>query len=200
MPKRSYRSTIRAGKTREVKFTVKIGCDIDPKTLMDKIELDMYSEREGGGMVNITYKEIQVFDSSRDIILFGIPNNSDPKALNDLLRTQMIEAKRSMFTNNPDKYPQMIYGRPLPDFDVIKDFVKNTPFEARDEDEDLPAWAKQALHLEVARVNQELMTEIVLFMMDSGKWKRLFGTFTWVAINPGFDASATDSNTLGTMV
>lgn len=49
VPKRSYKSTVRAGKTRQVKFTVMIGCDMDPKKLMDKIELDMYSEREGGG-------------------------------------------------------------------------------------------------------------------------------------------------------
>ena len=148
----------------------------------------------------IEYKEIQVFETSRDIIMFGVPNNADATAMQQLLYTVMVEAKRSMFTNNPDKYPRMIYGRPLPEFTVLKDFVKNTPFEPRDEDEDLPAWAKQALHLELPREHQEFVTEVMLFMMDSGKWKRLFGTFTWIAINPGFNASSTDSNTLGVMV
>ena len=95
------------------------------------------------------YKENQVLHTNRNCILFGVPNNIDRASCASLLRKLMAPALAELMAKNPTKYPASSFGGPLPPFEVRRDWVKNTPWEKYDEEEDLPGWAKSALQVEV---------------------------------------------------
>ena len=101
---------------------------------------------------------------------------------------------------NPDKYPASLYGGSLPPFEVRRDWVKNTPWEKCDEEEDLPGWAKSALYVEVGRAFEPVIETCFLYLKRTGKFKKVSGDFSWVGINPGNKASGLEKSNLGTMV
>ena len=66
-----------------------IGCTKDPKTLLSDSFLDLDREIDasiGGGKINLEYKHMQVVDTDRSWILFGVPGDTHPEAFGNMLR------------------------------------------------------------------------------------------------------------------
>ncbi len=60
----------------------------------------------------------------------------------------MIKQKNTMVTHYPAKYPRMEWGQSLQDFEMVRDFVWNTPWRNREEKSTIQAFHKIAWHLE----------------------------------------------------
>ena len=80
------------------------------------------------------------------------------------------------------------------------DWVKNTPWKKYDEDEDLPGWAKSALQVEDGRAYEPVIEVCLLYIKRTGKFKKVFGDFSWVGINPGNETSGLEKSNIGIMV
>lgn len=200
-PPKAFKNNIREGKTRRVTGSVVFGCNWDPHDLIRKCELAICERGSHGGSVDqFVYKEIQVVHTSQNCILFGVPNNIDRGACAALLRKLMKQAQPKLTAKNPGKYPPSRYGGDLPPFEVRRDWVKNAGWSKYDEDEDLPGWAKSALQVEVAREHEPVIEACLLYLKNTGLFKKTFGDFAWVAINPGHDASGLEQSNLGTML
>ena len=152
-----------------------------------------------GGSIEFEYKANQTLNTSHNNILFGVPNNVDRASLAILLRKLMEQAQPKLTAKNPGKYPAAQFGKEIPQFEVRRGWIKNIPWETRDEKEDLPGWAKSALQIEIATESEYLVTACLHYLKRSGMFREYFGDFTWVAVNPGRDALAQDKNTLGIM-
>ena len=195
-----WKNTIREGKFRTVKGSLLIGCNWVPDDLLRKVSLKMAEGKAGsGGSIEFEYKENQVLNTSHNNILFGVPNNIDRASLAKTLRKLMEQAQPKLTAKNPGKYPTAQFGIEIPQFEVRRDWIKNIPWEARDEKEDLPGWAKSALQIEIATEFEYLITACLHYLKRSGIFRDYFGDFTWVSVNPGRDALAQDKNTLGIM-
>ncbi len=60
----------------------------------------------------------------------------------------MVEQKLRLIQRHPDKWPRTEWGRPLPQFEMIRDFVRNMPWRNREEKTTIQAYHKLAWHLE----------------------------------------------------
>jgi hypothetical protein len=60
----------------------------------------------------------------------------------------MATQKLLLIKRHPDKWPRMEWGWPLPDFKMIQDFVRNTPWKNREEKTTIHAYHKLAWQLE----------------------------------------------------
>ena len=135
-----------------------------------------------------------------NLMLFGLPNNIDREAGVKMMRALMTTAKAKMIDKNPTKYPCMTWGRGLPEFFLTRDFVKNTAFVLRDDEEDLPGWAKNVVHIEVATEDEHTLQSVLEYMKRNGMFKANFGEFAWLVINPGWNATFSEKDTLGSLV
>ena len=152
--------------------------------------LTLGETKGSGGSIELEYKEPQVFHTERNIMMMGVPNNVDRTGLRDMLRPVLVEAKNKMVKKYPDKYDRMIWGRPLPLFEVTRDFVKNGKWEKRDENEDLPVWSKFILYIETSAEDEHIVRGCMEHIHKMGVFQRLFGVHSWVSINPGQEATA----------
>ena len=84
----------------------------------------------------------------------------------------MVPAQLELIAKNPSKYPASLYGKALPPFEVRRDWVKNTPWAKYDEEEDVPGWAKSALHVEVGREHEPVIEACLLYLKRTGKLKK----------------------------
>ena len=78
--------------------------------------------------------------------------------------------------------------------------MKNTPWEKYDEDEDLPGWVKSALQVEVGRAYKPVVEVCFLYFKRTDKFKKVFGDFSWVCVNPGNKTPGLEKSNLGIMV
>jgi hypothetical protein len=60
----------------------------------------------------------------------------------------MVAQKLLLIKCHPDKWPRMEWGQPLPDFEMIQDFVCNTPWRNWEEKITIQAYHKLAWQLE----------------------------------------------------
>jgi hypothetical protein len=60
----------------------------------------------------------------------------------------MAAQKSLLIKCHPDKWLRMEWGWPLPDFEMIQDFVRNTPWRNREEKTTIQAYHKLARQLE----------------------------------------------------
>ena len=112
----------------------------------------------------------------------------------------MAPAQQELMAKNPDKYPASLYGGPLPPFEVRRDWAKNTQWEKYDGEEDLPLSAKSALQVEVGRAFEPVIEACLLYLKSTVKFKKAFGDFSLVGINPGNEASRLEKSNLGIVV
>ena len=98
----------------------------------------------------------------------------------------MTKAKSGMIHNYPLKYPRMEWGAALPDFEMVRDFVKNTPWRNREEKSFIQAF--MAWHLECPRHAVEPLYTIIKVMKKNKSINKLFGDKALAIKNPGYDA------------
>ncbi len=137
-------------------------------------------------MVN---KQIQSLYTARNLILIGVPTDVNADALQVLMQGKMEEAQQKMVTRNPFKYGSLTK---VPQFVIRKDFIKNTPYAERLNDNDIPFWAKMPFHLEYLAVDKERLEQILAYMYHSKRFQGLFGDAVFHHRNPGVEATARD--------
>lgn len=81
-----------------------------------------------------------------------------------LLSNVMCEMLSEMVAEDPKQYPEVEFDY-VPPFMLSKMYVKNTPYVARDKDDTTPVWAKLPLHFEVSISCEEILEDILLFMV-----------------------------------
>ena len=60
----------------------------------------------------------------------------------------MTDQKLLLIKKHPEKWPRMEWGCPLPEFEMVRDFVQNMPWRNREEKNTIQAYHKLAWHLE----------------------------------------------------
>ncbi len=118
---------------------------MDPKDLLGRCVMNWDNTRKNGGKVKITYKQMQVLRTSKKIILVGVPTDVNLESLGCTLRATMEEACITMVNKNLSKFGVI---DKTPRFALSTDFVKNTPYAERSNDDKIPFWAKMPWHLE----------------------------------------------------
>jgi hypothetical protein len=123
---RAFLNTIPADKSRSFTGSFYFRCERDPAQLFEKTLLKMASQKKHKGTMAIELKPCQHLDTMRDIIFFNLPFSSD-EFLRSTLHKRKAEQKSTLIKRHPSKYPRMEWGPPLPDFVMVRDFVRNTP-------------------------------------------------------------------------
>ncbi len=111
---------LKPGKVRKYCASVFIGCNIEPKKLLSDTLLDLDKDLKvsvGGGRVTLEYKEMQVVDTDRHWILFGIPSETNPESFSKLLKPFLTDKLTKMKEKNPNKYTESKF-QSLPNFTV----------------------------------------------------------------------------------
>jgi hypothetical protein len=109
-----------------------LGSTVEPKKLLGKCLLDWDDTRVNGGRVKIVYKHMQVLRMAKNIILAGVPTDVDAACLTKVLWQNMEEAWKKIAAKNPTKYGALLA---TPKFSMSSEFVKNTPYKARSEED-----------------------------------------------------------------
>ena len=92
-----------------------------------------------------------------------------------MLQKAMTKAKSGMIHKYPSKYSRMEWGAALPEFEMVRDFVKNTPWKNREEKSSIQAFHKMAWHLECPRHAVEPLYTIIKVMKKNKSINKLFG-------------------------
>jgi hypothetical protein len=88
-------------------------------------------------------------------------------------------------------------GEGLPSFVLVREFAANAPWEQRDENEDLPGWAKMIIHVEVCETKEYLIRDSLHYLVKTGEFNLHFGEFAWVVNNPGGEVTLAEKQALG---
>lgn len=159
----AFLPTIPVGKTRTLNGSLLLGTNWNAESLLKKCELSLATKIAQGASVKMKYKELQVLESKSDFILFGVPSSGDKNAATFEFRTYMAEVLDKMHGEPGGEYAAAEFAD-LPEFVMIRNFVKNTPFDRQGEDERLPLWAKMPFHFEVREEQQSTLATILNYM------------------------------------
>jgi hypothetical protein len=140
---RAFLNTIPADKSRSFTGSFYFRCKWDPAQLFKKTLLKMASQKEHKGTIAIKWKPCQHLDTLWDMIFFNLLFCSD-EGLHGTLRKAMTEQNSTLIKWHPSKYLRMEWGPPLPDFVMVRDFVRNTPWRNREEKTMIQAYHKIA--------------------------------------------------------
>ena len=184
----SFLNTIPEGKSRSFSASFWFKCEMLPKSLFEKTFLKMAGQKKLKGSISVEMKPCQHLDTAREIIFFQVPN-CDAIGLRDMLRKAMTKAKSGMIHKYPSKYPRMEWGAALPEFEMVRDFVKNTPWRNREEKSSIQAFHKTAWHLECPRHAVDTLYTIIKVMKKNKSINKLFGDKALAIKNPGYEAS-----------
>ena len=103
--------------------------------------------------MRITYKQVQSLHTSRNLILIGVPTDVDHMALQVKMQEKIEEeARQRMIARNPSKYGMIVR---VPQFVLERDYIKNTPYAERFEDDGIPFWACMPFHLECKAAKED---------------------------------------------
>jgi hypothetical protein len=138
-------------------------------------------------------------DTERAVILFNVPFCS-ASSLRSILRKAMTEQKSSLIKRHPSKWPSIEWGRPLPDFDLIRDFVKNTPWRSREEKSTIQAYHKLAWQLECPTDEADCIYKLLKAMKTNKSIYRVLGDSAIILRAPGPKASEDMKKQLGMAV
>ena len=82
-----------------------IGCDMNPRELLLLVYLLMDDTiPHGGGIVEVSYNDLQAARTRRNLILFGVPADIDTAGFHDIITPFLHQAMWKMREKNPIKY------------------------------------------------------------------------------------------------
>ncbi len=183
----SFLNTIPEGKSRSFSASFCFKCKMLPKDLFEKTFFKMAGQKKLKGSIAVEMKPCQHLDTTREIIFFQVPS-CDAIGLRDLLRKAMTKAESGMIHKYPLKYPRMEWGAALPEFEMVRDFVKNTPWRNREEKSSIQAFHKMAWHLECPCHAVESLYTIIKVIKKNKSINKLFGDKALAIKNPGYEA------------
>ncbi len=114
---------------------------------LEKTSLKMATQTKDKGTMTIEMKPCQCLDTRRDIIFFNLPF-CNAIGLRDFICQALTKQKSALIKRHPLKCPRMEWGQHLPEFEMVRAFVKNTPWRSREEKSTIQAFHKIAWHLE----------------------------------------------------
>ena len=162
-------------------------CSSDPATLFAKTLLKMAKQSQHKGLVSIEVKPCQYLDTTRDIIFFNLPF-CDAVGLRDYIKSALIGEKSRLIHRYPTKFPRKDWGRAFQDFEMVRDFVKNTPWRSREEKTTIQAFHKLVWHLECPREEVPFIYRILKVMKKNRSIYKLLGQNVKIMKNVGRDA------------
>ncbi len=139
--------------------------------------------------MKIAYKRIQSLNTGKNLILVGVPMDTCANSLQQVLREEMEEAREKMVTKNPYKYGTI---DKVPHFVLEHNFVKNTPYVERSEEDNIQFWSRTPHHLEYVFVMEEHLELTLHYMYQSKRFQFLFGEAAFYYKNPGMEASGSE--------
>ena len=185
------------GRSRTLRFSIKLGSDMDPKDLLNRASYDINKITLRGNTVKLKYKKMQELATMPGHVLFGVPaNNNDESSMKSRIERALDASLVSMKRNNP-KFLDGKYNE-VPDFLIDSDYVPNSPFVERDENtsNNPPSWAKIAFQFVYKVEDKEVMHEILMYWYESTRLMSLCGTWSWIYANPGTNATGAQRNEL----
>ncbi len=99
---------------------------VDPEALFVKTLLKMAKQSQHKGMVLIELKPCQYLDTTCNIIFFNLPF-CDAVGLRDYIQNALMAEKSCLVHRYPTKFLCEEWGQAFQDFEMVWDFVKNTP-------------------------------------------------------------------------
>ncbi len=138
--------------------------------------------------MKVEMKPCQCLDTVRDIIFFNLPF-CNPIGLRDFIRWALTKQKSALIKCHPLKYPWMEWGRHLPEFEMVRDFVKITPWHSWEEKSTIQAFHKIAWHLECPRDQVDFFYTLFKAMKKNKSLYPLLDYSITVTKKPGPDAS-----------
>ena len=198
-PTKSFLNTMPTGRGRSFTGSFYFRSTWEPEKLFEKTLLKMAAVPKLKGTIAITVKACQHLDTERAVILFNVPFCS-ASSLRSILRKAMTEQKSSLIKRHPAKWPPIEWGRPLPDFDLIRDFVKNTPWRAREEKSTIQAYHKLAWQLECPTEEADRIYKLLKAMKTNKSIYRVLGDSATILRAPGPKASEDMKKQLGMAV
>ncbi len=188
-----FKNNIKAGRKRTFTLSIWLGSKKPTKTIHDACELEWEEERENGGLVKFSYKCMQSLHTSQNLMLIGVPTDVEAEGLQMKMQEKMEEVRLKMIDRNRFRYGMIVK---VPKFVLEKDFIKNTPYAERSDEDDIPGWARMPFHLECVATNEDHLDQILAYMYRSKRFQGLFGEVAFYYRNPGTDASAGERNVL----
>ncbi len=141
----------------------------------------------------MSYKQVQSLYTAKNLIIIGVPTNTNADSLQNLMLGKMEEARQKMVAQSPSKYGSLTK---VPQFVINKDYIRNTSYAERSDNDDIPFWAWMPFHLEYLAVDEEKLDQILAYMYHSRHFQGLFGDAAFFHRNPGVDATAGDQGIL----
>ncbi len=167
--------------------------------LFEKTLLKMAAATKIKGTISIAVKLCQCLDTERAVIFFNVPYCS-ASSLRQLLRKAMVEQKLRLIQRYPDKWPRTEWGCPLPQFEMIRDFVRNMPWRNREEKTTIQAYHKLAWHLECPTEEADHVYKLLKGMKTNKTLYRLLGESATILHAPGPSAGAELRKMLATAI
>jgi hypothetical protein len=165
----AFLNTILVDKSRSFMGSFYYRCKWDPAKLFEKTLLKMASQKKYKGMITIKLKPYQHLDITRGIIFFNLPFCSN-EGLHGTLCKTMHGQKSALIKRHPSKYPWMEWGLPLPDFIMVRDFVRNTPRQNCKEKTMIQAFHKIAWQMECPSSDVDKLYTILKVMKKNNQF------------------------------
>ncbi len=156
--------------------------------MFEKTLLKMVMVATLKGSIAITVKACQCLNTERAVIFFNVPFCS-ASSLCTILRKAMVEQKSKLISRYPAKWPRTEWGRPLPEFELIRDFVRNTPWRNREEKSTIQAYHKLAWQLECPSDEADRVYKLLKAMKSNKSLYRILEDTATILRAPGPNAS-----------
>ena len=182
-----FLNTIKDKGQRTFQASFYFRCSGDPDALFAKTILKMAKQSQHKGTVSIERMPCQHIDTTRDIIFFNLPF-CDAVGLRDYLKAALVAEKSRLIHRYPNKFPRKDWGRAFQDFEMVRDFVKNTPWQSREEKVTIQAFHKLVWHLEYPREEVGFIYRILKVMKKNRSIYKLLGQNVKIMKNVGRDA------------
>jgi hypothetical protein len=188
-------SKVKKNKSKCFRLSIWLGSTMEPKELLGNCVMEWDDVRPNGGKVEISYKQMQVLNTFKNIILAGVPTDVDSGSLTRILRMGMEDARLRMVARNPSKFGAISL---MPKFALVTDFVKYTPYKERSTETNpntIPFWSKMPWHIE-CHTSDEPKIDALLSCMDcTNRLAQLFGEAAFHHVNLGPKATAGEHDT-----
>jgi hypothetical protein len=198
-PMKSFLNTMPKGKGRSFTGSFHFRSKWEANKLFEKTLLKMAAATKIKGTISIAVKLCQCLDTERAVIFFNVPYCS-ASSLQQLLRKAMVEQKSRLIQCHSDKWPRTEWGHPLPQFEMIQDFVRNMPWRNREEKTTIQAYHKLAWHLECPTKEEDCVYKLLKAMKTNKTLYCLLAESATILCAPGLLAGAELRKMLATAV
>ena len=103
------RCELKKGKFKLFELATWLGSTVESKELLGNCVMDLDNMRANGGKVKMLFKQMQVLQTVKNIILVGVPTNVDTESLTVILYTTMEAAQVKMVAKNTEQFSVRIF-------------------------------------------------------------------------------------------